>query len=411
MTVTERFLQYVSIDTQSDPKSGLHPSSAKQLRLAELLVSQLKEMGVQGVTLDEKGYVYGFLPATPGCEAEKPVGFVAHMDTSPDLSGADVNPRIVSNYDGGDIVLHAEKNIVMTVSQFPHLKELVGQDLIVTDGTTLLGADDKAGIAEIMSAVERLTADAALQHGPVYIAFTPDEEIGEGADYFSLEQFQADYAYTVDGGKLGELEYENFNAASAVIRVHGVNIHPGEAKGKMVNSMLLANELLNGMPPFETPAQTAGYEGFFHLTDMQGDVETTTLSFIIRDHDRMIFQGRKEFLEAWVAKLNAKHGQGTFELMMKDSYYNMADSYYNMADMVRPHMWIVEKAKEAMMACGVMPIITPIRGGTDGARLSYMGLPCPNLSTGGMNFHGRYEYIPVQSLEKMVDVLIQLMTI
>lgn len=404
MTVTERFLQYVSIDTQSDPKSGLHPSSAKQLRLAELLVSQLKEMGVQGVTLDEKGYVYGFLPATPGCEAEKPVGFVAHMDTSPDLSGADVNPRIVSNYDGGDIVLHAEKNIVMTVSQFPHLKELVGQDLIVTDGTTLLGADDKAGIAEIMSAVERLTADAALQHGPVYIAFTPDEEIGEGADYFSLEQFQADYAYTVDGGKLGELEYENFNAASAVIRVHGVNIHPGEAKGKMVNSMLLANELLNGMPPFETPAQTAGYEGFFHLTDMQGDVETTTLSFIIRDHDRMIFQGRKEFLEAWVAKLNAKHGQGTFELMMKDSYYNMAD-------MVRPHMWIVEKAKEAMMACGVMPIITPIRGGTDGARLSYMGLPCPNLSTGGMNFHGRYEYIPVQSLEKMVDVLIQLMTI
>ena len=404
MTVTERFLQYVSIDTQSDPKSGLHPSSAKQLRLAELLVSQLKEMGVQGVTLDDHGYVYGFLPATPGCENEKPVGFVAHMDTSPDLSGADVNPRIVSNYDGGDIVLHAEKNIVMTVSQFPHLKELVGQDLIVTDGTTLLGADDKAGIAEIMSAVERLTADAALQHGPVYIAFTPDEEIGEGADYFSLEQFQADYAYTVDGGKLGELEYENFNAASAVITVHGVNIHPGEAKGKMVNSMLLANELLNGMPPFETPAQTAGYEGFFHLTDMQGDVETTTLSFIIRDHDRMIFQGRKEFLEAWVAKLNAKHGQGTFELVMKDSYYNMAD-------MVRPHMWIVEKAKEAMKACGVMPIITPIRGGTDGARLSYMGLPCPNLSTGGMNFHGRYEYIPVQSLEKMVDVLIRLMTI
>ena len=403
MTVTERFLQYVSIDTQSDPKSGLHPSSAKQLRLAELLVSQLKEMGVQGVVLDDHGYVYGFLPATPGCEDVKPIGFVAHMDTSPDLSGADVNPRIVSNYDGGDIVLHAEKNIVMTVSQFPHLKELVGQDLIVTDGTTLLGADDKAGIAEILSAAERLTADATLQHGPIYIAFTPDEEIGEGADYFSLEQFQADYAYTVDGGKLGELEYENFNAASAVITVHGVNIHPGEAKGKMVNSMLLANELLNGMPPFETPSQTAGYEGFFHLTDMQGDVETTTLSFIIRDHDRMIFQGRKEFLEGLVAKMNARYGAGTFELQMKDSYYNMAD-------MVRPHMWIVEKAKEAMLACGVKPIITPIRGGTDGARLSYMGLPCPNLCTGGGNFHGKYEYVSVQSMERIVKMLIDLVS-
>lgn len=404
MHVTERFLKYVSFDTQSDPKSGSHPSSAKQLQLANLLVEELQAMGASGVTLDEKGYVYGFLPATQGCEDVKPMGLVAHMDTSPDMCGKDVKPRIITQYDGKDIVLNAEKNIVMTTARFPHLKELAGQDLIVTDGTTLLGADDKAGIAEIMSAVEWLTQDANLQHGNIYIAFTPDEEIGEGADYFSLEQFGADYAYTVDGGRLGELEYENFNAASAVITVHGVNIHPGEAKGKMVNSMLLANDLLNGMPPFETPAQTAGYDGFFHLTDMQGDVEKTTLSFIIRDHDRHIFQGRKAFLETLVAKMNKKYGEGTFDLELKDSYYNMAD-------MVRPHMWIVEKAKTAMEACGVKPIITPIRGGTDGAKLSYMGLPCPNLSTGGMNFHGRYEYIPVQSLEKMVDVLIRLMTI
>ncbi len=404
MTVTERFLQYVALDTQSDPKSGLHPSSAKQLKLADMLVEELRAMGVQGVGLDEKGYVYGFLPATAGCEDVKPMGLVAHMDTSPDMPGKDVKPRIIPSYDGGDIVLNQEKNIVMTTVQFPHLKELAGQDLIVTDGTTLLGADDKAGIAEIMSAVECLTQDANLQHGNIYIAFTPDEEIGEGADYFSLEQFGADYAYTVDGGRLGELEYENFNAASAQITIHGVNIHPGEAKGKMVNSMLLANDLLNGMPPFETPAQTAGYDGFFHLTDIRGDVEQTQLSFIIRDHDRHIFQGRKEFLQTLVAKMNEKYGDGTFVLELKDSYYNMAD-------MVRPHMWIVDKAKAAMEACGVKPIITPIRGGTDGARLSYMGLPCPNLSTGGMNFHGRYEYIPVQSLEKMVDVLIRLMTI
>lgn len=401
MTVTERFLQYVSMDTRSDPQSGTHPSSAKQLRLAKTLADEMKAMGVEGVTLDEKGYVYGYIPATEGCEGVKPMGLVAHMDTSPDMSGADVKPRILKAYDGNDIVLNQEKNIVMTTAQFPHLKELTGQDLIVTDGTTLLGADDKAGIAEIMTAAELLLQDTTTPHGKIFIAFTPDEEIGEGADHFSLEQFGADYAYTVDGGKLGELEYENFNAASAKVTVHGVNIHPGEAKGKMKNSMLLANELLNGMPPFETPAQTAGYEGFFHLTDMQGDVEQTQLSFIIRDHDRHIFEGRKAFLQTLIAKMNKKHGEGTFVLELKDSYYNMAD-------MIRPHMWIVEKAKAAMEACGVTPIVTPIRGGTDGARLSYMGLPCPNLSTGGMNFHGRYEYIPVQSLEKMVEVLVAL---
>lgn len=401
MGVTERFLNYISVDTQSDPKSGNHPSTMTQLQFAAALVAEMRAIGISGVISDEKGYVYGYIPATKGCEDVKPVGLIAHMDTSPDMAGQGVKPRIVKDYDGKDIVLNQEKNIVMTTEQFPHLKELAGQDLIVTDGTTLLGADDKAGIAEIMTAAEVLLKDTSIPHGKIFIAFTPDEEIGEGADYFSLEQFGAEYAYTVDGGALGEVEYENFNAASANITVHGVNIHPGEAKGKMVNSMLLANELLSGMPPFETPAQTAGYEGFFHLTQMQGNVEKTTMFFIIRDHNRHIFEGRKEFLQKLVGKLNTKYGEGTFELDMKDSYYNMAD-------MVRPHMWIVDKATAAMEACGVTPNIVPIRGGTDGARLSYMGLPCPNLSTGGVNFHGRFEHIPVQSLEKMVKVLVQL---
>jgi len=403
MNVTERFLKYVSFDTRSDPKSGTHPSSPKQLKLAEELKNELLAMGLQDVCLDEKGYVYGVIPASEGCESEPSIGLVAHMDTSPDISGENVNPRIVE-YNGGDIVLNEEKNIVMRTADFPHMENYKGCHLIVTDGTTLLGADDKAGVAEIFTAAEKLMNDKSLCHGRIPVCITPDEEIGEGADFFDIPRFAADFAYTVDGGALGEIEYENFNAASANITVNGVNIHPGDAKGKMKNSLLIGVEFAMLLPADEIPAKTENYEGFFHLCEMSGEEEKTTMSYIIRDHDRELFEKRKEQMQAAADRLNDKYGEGTVELELRDSYYNMKEK-------IEPHMHIVERAKKAMLNEGVEPIIVPIRGGTDGARLSYEGLPCPNLSTGGHNFHGRYEYIPVESLEKMVEVLLRIVCI
>lgn len=401
MTVTERFLHYISFNTQADPDSGKHPSSDSQLEFGKVLASELEALGVKEVFQDSFGYVYGVLPATPGCEEETPMGLIAHMDTAPDMSGEKIQPQIISNYNGADIVLNEVEQIYMKVSAYPALKDYIGQDLIVTDGTTLLGSDDKAGIAEIMTLLDKLKQTPDISHGTIYIAFTPDEEIGEGADHFDLKRFAADYAYTVDGGKLGELEYENFNAASAVVTIQGVNIHPGEAKGKMKNALRMANAFLNKLPAFETPEQTSGREGFFHVTDFHGDVGNAELRLIIRDHDRQIFAGRKAFLENLTKALNEEFGEDRFAITIKDSYFNMKD-------MILPHIWIVHKAQEAMRRCGVESQILPIRGGTDGAKLSYMGLPCPNLSTGGHYFHGPYECIPVQSMEKMVEVLTEL---
>ena len=403
MNVTERFLKYVSFDTRSDPKSGTHPSSAKQLVLAKELAAELESMGLENVALDEHGYVYGVVPASQGAENEPSIGLVAHMDTSPDISGENVRPRIV-DYKGGDIVLNEEKGIVMRVSDFPHLADYEGWQLIVTDGTTLLGADDKAGVAEIFTAVERLMYDKELRHGRIPVCITPDEEIGEGADAFNIPLFGADFAYTVDGGALGEIEYENFNAASAKVTINGINIHPGEAKDKMKNALLIGVEFASMLPADEIPAKTEKYEGFFHLCEMEGKEELTTLAYIIRDHDRQLFEKRKEQIQAVASALNEKYGEGTVELDLRDSYDNMKEK-------IEPHMHIIERAKAAMLAEGVKPLIVPIRGGTDGARLSYEGLPCPNLSTGGHNFHGRYEYIPVQSMEKMVDVLLRIVCI
>lgn len=402
MTVTERFLKYVSFDTRSDPKSGTHPSSAKQLRLAKELALELDLMGLDDVYLDEQGYVYGVVPASEGMEDAPSIGLVAHMDTSPDISGENVKAHIVS-YQGGDIVLNEEQGIVMSPVMFPELEGYKGQNIIVTDGTTLLGADDKAGVAEIFTAVERLMKDKSILHGRIPVCITPDEEIGEGADDFDIPRFGADFAYTVDGGALGEIEYENFNAASAVVTVNGINIHPGAAKDKMKNSVLIGVEFASMLPADEIPAKTENYEGFYHLSEMSGSEEKTVLEYIIRDHSREIFEQRKEKMTAIADALNEKYGEGTIEL-------NLHDSYYNMREKIEPHMHIIERAKAAMQSQGVTPIIVPIRGGTDGARLSYEGLPCPNLSTGGHNFHGRFEYIPVPSMEKMVDVLIEIIT-
>ena len=402
MTVTERFLKYVSFDTRSDPKSGTHPSTAKQLKLAKELALELDLMGLEEIHLDEQGYVYGVIPASEGAENAPSIGLVAHMDTSPDISGENVKPRIVS-YDGGDIVLNEEQGITMSPAMFPELEGYKGQELIVTDGTTLLGADDKAGVAEIFTLAELLMKDKSICHGRIPICITPDEEIGEGADGFDIPRFAADFAYTVDGGALGEIEYENFNAASAVVTINGINIHPGAAKDKMKNSLLIGVEFASMLPADEIPAKTEMYEGFYHLSEMSGNEEKTVLEYIIRDHSREIFEQRKEKMTAAAAALNEKYGEGTVEL-------NLRDSYYNMREKIEPHMHIIERAKAAILSQGVEPIIVPIRGGTDGARLSYEGLPCPNLSTGGHNFHGRFEYIPVRSMEKMVDVLMEIVT-
>ena len=399
MTVVERFLKYVSFDTRSDEHSGTMPSTPKQKILGAALAEEMQALGIQGVSMDENGYVFGYLPATEGYEDRPVLGFLSHMDTSPDVSGENVKPQIVS-YNGGDIPL--KNGDVIALDAFPFLSKYVGQEIIVTDGTTLLGADDKAGIAEIMSACQYLLEHPEISHGKIAVGFTPDEEIGCGTDAFDVARFGADFAYTVDGGELGEIEYENFNAASATLTVRGVNIHPGSAKNRMKNAVLMANEWISRLPASETPAHTEGYEGFYHVHDFEGNECNATVALLIRDHDKNLFEARKQFLEDLTAFENRIWGEGSFELTVKDSYYNMKEQ-------ILPHMELIENAKAAMLAEGVEPLIVPIRGGTDGARLSFMGLPCPNLSTGGANFHGVHELIPVPSMGKMVSVLVNLM--
>ena len=397
-SVTERFLKYVSFDTQSDENSPTCPSTAKQKLLGAAIVEEMKAMGITNPFMDEDGYVYGTIPGDPSLPT---IGLIAHMDTSPDASGADIKTRIVE-YTGGDVCLNEEKGIYMTVKDYPNLKNHAGKHLIVTDGTTLLGADDKAGIAEIMTAAEHLlTLNGA--HATLKIGFTPDEEIGRGADKFDIPGFAADYAYTADGGPIGELEYENFNGASARVIVHGRNIHPGSAKDKMINSQYIAMEFVNLLPVHQRPESTEGYEGFIHLTDMKGEVELSELYFIVRDHDMDKFEQKKVMMAAAADFINAKYGAGTLELNIKDSYFNMKKH-------IEPVMYVVDRAKAAMEKVGIRPLEVPIRGGTDGARLSYEGLPCPNLCTGGENYHGRFEYIPVEDMEKCVEMLVTIMT-
>ena len=398
MKVHERFLNYVKIDTQSVPEAEKIPSSEKQKDLGRLLVEEMISIGIKDAYMDENGYVYGTVKGNTDAPV---IGFIAHMDTSPDMSGTNVKPRIIYDYDGGDIVLNEEKHIVMETKVFEHLMKYTGQDLIVTDGTTLLGADDKAGIAEIMSMAEYFINAPHIKHGTIKIGFTPDEEVGQGAELFNIKEFGADYAYTVDGGEIGELEYENFNAACAKVTINGVNIHPGTAKNKMKNSILIAMEFQRMLPVYETPENTEGYEGFSLLNEMSGNVEKTLLEYIIRDHNIDKFNIKKERFKKIADYLNEKYGQGAVELKLEDSYFNMKEK-------ILPHMHIIENAIKAMENIGIEPKVVPIRGGTDGARLSYMGLPCPNLCTGGHNFHGKYEYIPIQSMEKVVELLIEI---
>lgn len=398
MNVTERFLKYVSFDTKSDEMSETCPSTENQKLLGAALVAEMQEMGITDAFMDENGYVYGTVPGDPKLPT---IGLIAHMDTSPDASGANIKAKIVA-YDGGDICLNEEKDIWLRETDYPSLKNHHGKHLVVTDGTTLLGADDKAGIAEILTAAEFLLK-TKRSHATLKIGFTPDEEIGRGADLFDVKGFGADFAYTADGGGLGELEYENFNAAGAVVTVHGLNIHPGSAKDKMVNSQYIAMEYQSLLPAHQKPESTEGYEGFIHLTDMQGEVEQSQLRYIIRDHDMEKFEEKKAVMTAAADFINAKYGQGTLELVIRDSYFNMKKC-------IEPCMYIVDRAKNAMLAAGIQPEEVPIRGGTDGARLSYEGLPCPNLCTGGMNYHGRFEYIPVEDMEKCVQMLINILT-
>lgn len=397
MKVLDRFLNYVSFSTASDESSDTVPSTERQRALAARIAHELEAMGLSDVAVDDYGYVYACLPATAGREGDEAIGFVAHMDTSPAVSGENVKARIVK-YDGGDIDLGAA---VLREAEFPFISRYKGQELVVTDGTTLLGADDKAGVAEIVSACEYLAFHPDVSHRAVAVCITPDEEIGRGADHFDYSRFKAKKAYTVDGGELGEIEYENFNAAAAKITVHGINIHPGSAKNKMKNAVLMAAEFINRMPAAETPAHTEGYEGFYHVTDMSGDESQAVINMIVRDHDRDFFEKRKEFVEKLCAYMYSVYGEGTFVA-------DITDTYYNMKEKILPHMELIEKAKAAMHSAGAEPVIVPIRGGTDGARLSWEGLPCPNLSTGGANFHSIYEFIPVESLEKMRDVLVYL---
>ncbi len=396
--LTERFLRYVKVDTQSDTETGMTPSTPGQMAFAQDLLKELQSMGLEECTLDDNGYVMATLPANTDKKVPT-LGFIAHMDTSPDLGGKHVKPRIVENYDGKDIVLN-EKYTLKTLD-FPEVMEYVGQDLIVTDGNTLLGADDKAGIAEILTAIEYLIQHPEIKHGKIRLGFTPDEEIGAGADHFDVEMFGADWAYTLDGGEIGELEYENFNAAVANITFIGRNVHPGYAKGKMRNSIRIGNQFISLLSRFQTPEHTEGYEGFFHLTALSGEVEKTTLQYIVRDHDRARFEERKKELVHLVNKINAEFGEGTAVIDMKDQYYNMREK-------IEPVMHIVDVAEQAMKDCNVKPKIKPIRGGTDGSRLSYMGLPCPNIFTGGHNFHGRFEFIPIPSMQKAVEVVVRI---
>ncbi len=403
MNLVDRFLKYVSFDTQSDEETNMTPSTPGQMVFARHLREELEHMGLEDISLDENGYLMATLPANiPADEAEAvpTVGFIAHLDTSPDMSGRHVSPRIVQNYDGGDIVLNKETGVVLSPAEFPELTRYVGQDLIVTDGTTLLGADDKAGIAEIISAVDYLKNHPEIRHGRIRIAFNPDEEIGFGAHKFDVGHFGADFAYTMDGGEIGELEYENFNAAVAKVTFTGRNVHPGYAKHKMVNSMRIANQFVIMLPRWETPEHTEGYEGFYHLTAMEGSVEKSVLTYIIRDHDRDRFERRKKELEHLARKIN-KEFPDCCSIEIKDQYFNMREK-------IEPVKYIIDIAEEAMRNADVTPVIVPIRGGTDGAQLSFKGLPCPNLFAGGLNFHGRYEFVPIPSMEAAANTIVEI---
>lgn len=400
MTLTERFLKYVSFNTTSDENTKMTPSTPGQMIFAQYLVEELKSIGLQEVELDKNGYIMATLPANTDKDIPT-IGFISHMDTSPDMSGKNVKARIVENYDGNDILLNEEKVIVLETEKYPEILQYKGQDIIVTDGTTLLGADDKAGIAEIVSAMEYLIAHPEIKHGKIRVGFTPDEEIGQGADHFDVPKFGAEWGYTLDGGEIGELEFENFNAAAAKITFKGLNVHPGYAKHKMLNSMRVAHQFVSMLPRHETPEHTEKYEGFYHLVGMEGTVEQSSLSYIIRDHDRDRFERRKKEIQHITNKINAEFGEGTATLELRDQYYNMREK-------VEPVMHIVDLAFEAMESVGVKPNVKPIRGGTDGSRLSYEGLPCPNIFAGGHNFHGRFEYVPVQSMEKAMMVVVKI---
>jgi tripeptide aminopeptidase len=400
MDITDRFLKYVSFTTTSDENTNMTPSTPGQMLFANHLVNELKNIGLIEIDLDRNGYIMATLPANTD-KAIPTIGFISHMDTSPDMSGRNVKARVEKNYDGNDIVLNSEKNIVLETEKYPEILQYKGQDIVVTDGTTLLGADDKAGLAEIVSAMEYLVAHPEIKHGKIRVGFTPDEEIGQGADHFDVKKFNADWAYTMDGGEIGELEFENFNAASAKVTFNGTNVHPGYAYHKMINSMRIAQQFVGMVPRSETPEHTVGYEGFYHLTNMEGTVEKSTLSYIIRDHDRDRFERRKKEIIHLVNKINAEFGVRTASIEIKDQYYNMREK-------VEPVMHIVDLAFEAMEAVGVKPNVKPIRGGTDGSRLSYMGLPCPNIFAGGHNFHGRFEFVPVQSMEKAMMVVVKI---
>lgn len=401
MPLIERFLRYVKIDTQADPDSNQVPSSPNQFAFAKVLAEELKEIGLHAVEVSQYGYVTATLPANTD-EPRPTIGFIAHMDTSPDMSGKDVNPQIIRQYNGGDILLDPEAGVVLSPAEFPELLLYQGQDLICTDGKTLLGADDKAGLAEIVTAMEYLLAHPEIKHGPIRIGFTPDEEIGQGPDHFDVDAFGADWAYTIDGGEIGELEYENFNAAGAKVIVKGRNVHPGYAKHKMLNALRIANQFASLLPRYDTPEHTEAYEGFYHLTSFHGDVEQAVMTYIIRDHDRDRFERRKKELEHLTRKLNNEFGPTTVTLELKDQYYNMREK-------IEPdNMHVVVLALKAMEAVGVKPKVRPIRGGTDGSRLSFMGLPCPNIFAGGHNFHGRYEFVPIPSMEKATQVIVKI---
>ena len=399
MTVTERFLDFVRFDTQSDELTNMTPSTPGQMEFAKYLKSLLEDMGLEEIILDDNGYLFATLPANTSKQTPV-IGFIAHMDTSPDMSGKHVKPRIVTDYDGKDITLNAEKGICLAPEEFPELLNYIGQDLIVTDGNTLLGADDKAGIAEIIDAIAWLQAHPEVEHGKIRIGFNPDEEIGLGAHKFDVEKFGCEFAYTMDGGAVGELEYENFNAASAKVKIKGRNVHPGYAKHKMINSIRVANNFIAMLPRWETPEHTEGYEGFYHLVGIEGSVEETTLTYIIRDHDSARFESRKREIEHLVRKTNMEY-PGCCTVEIKDQYYNMREK-------IEPVMHIIEIAEKAMRDAGIEPRVQPIRGGTDGAQLSFKGLPCPNIFAGGENFHGRFEFVPIQSMEKARDVIVNI---
>lgn len=399
MSITDRFLKYVSFCTTSDEETNMTPSTPGQMMFAKYLKDELTALGMQEVELDDNGYIMATLPAN--VEGKPTIGFIAHMDTAPDASGKNIHPRIVSQYDGKDIVLNEKENIVLETSKYPEILRYEGQDIIVTDGKTLLGADDKAGIAEIVSACEYLILHPEIKHGKIRVGFTPDEEIGQGADHFDVQKFGCDFAYTMDGGAIGELEFENFNAAACKIRIHGTNVHPGYGYHKMVNSMRIAYQLAVMLPRWETPEHTQGYEGFYHLIGMTGTVEETTLNYIIRDHDRIRFESRKREIEHLVHKVNREYGEGTAEIELRDQYYNMRTK-------IEPVMHIITLVEESMKELGIVPKVQPIRGGTDGARLSFEGLPCPNIFAGGENFHSRFEYLPIPSLEKASQLIIKI---